>query len=76
MVELIYPDHERRKMELRLRGSSMRKVAAIVGVQPGSVTAVSQGRRRSRRIEEALAVALGTTPEQLFPDRYERRQGT
>ena len=66
----IYPEHEKLKMELRLRGSSMSQIAANVGVQPGSVTAVSQGIRRSRKIESALATAIGTTPETLFPSRY------
>ncbi|MFB2594857.1 transcriptional regulator [Paracoccus sp. p4-l81] len=65
-----YPEHEKLKMELRLRGSSMTQIAADVGVQPGSVTAVSQGIRRSRKIEAALAAAVGTTPEILFPCRY------
>lgn len=62
--------HEHLKMELRLRGTLMSAVAQSIGVGPGSVTAVSQGRRRSQRIEKALATALDTTPAKLFPDRY------
>lgn len=63
-------DHERLKMELRVRGTSMSKIAAKMGVLPGSVTTVSQGIRRSKRIEAALAEAVGQTVEELFPDRY------
>lgn len=62
--------HEHLKMELRLRGTSMSEIAQSMGVGPGSVTAVSQGRRRWQRIEKALATALDTTPAKLFPDRY------
>ena len=66
----VYPAHERLKMELRLRGTSISGIAAEIGVLPASVTLASQGLRRSRRIEAALAGALGTTPEKLFPERY------
>lgn len=65
-----YPNHERLKMELRLRGSSLTQIAFAMGVHPGSVTAVSQGLRRSRRIERALAAAVDKTPAELFPGRY------
>ncbi|WP_225972790.1 helix-turn-helix domain-containing protein [Paracoccus jeotgali] len=71
----VYPAHERLKMELRLRGTSISGIAARIGVLPASVTLASQGLRRSRRIEEALAEALGTTPERLFPDRYATEEG-
>lgn len=73
-MAIFYPEHERLKTELRRRGTSLSRVAAQIGVLPGSVTAVSQGIRRSKRIEEELASALGTTPEQLFPDRYKREE--
>jgi lambda repressor-like predicted transcriptional regulator len=31
---------------------------------------VGLGKHRSRRIESAIAQALETSPEQLWPDRY------
>lgn len=60
------------KRELRQRGSSMAQFSRDIGVTQGSVSLVSRGLHRSKRIEAALAVAVGTTPESLFPDRYPR----
>ncbi|MDF2143284.1 helix-turn-helix domain-containing protein [Paenirhodobacter sp. CAU 1674] len=57
-------------MELRLRGKSIASVARDLDVLRSTVTLVSQGLRRSSKIEHALADAIGTTPEALFPDRY------
>ncbi|NDW02688.1 MULTISPECIES: helix-turn-helix domain-containing protein [unclassified Salipiger] len=34
------------------------------------MTVVSQGYRKSHRIQKAIAKQLGITPQQLFPDRY------
>jgi lambda repressor-like predicted transcriptional regulator len=62
--------HERIKMQLRLHGSSLADVARDLSVARTSVTAVSQGLHRSRRIEAAIAGKLGVTPEQLWPKRY------
>lgn len=70
----LYPDHELLKMELRLRGTSMSQIAADIGVLPGSVTTVSQGRRRSKKIEAALADAVGKTVFELFPARYHQEK--
>ncbi|WP_245708087.1 helix-turn-helix domain-containing protein [Celeribacter baekdonensis] len=64
------PAHERLKMELRLRGKSIASVARELDVLRSTVTLVSQGLRRSSKIEKALANAVGTTPAELFPDRY------
>lgn len=57
-------------MRLRMAGSSLSIIARDLGVKPTTVTSVSQGLRRSRRIESAIAAALGTQPEKLWPDRY------
>ncbi len=62
--------HERIKMQLRLRGSSLAEVARELGVTRTTVTAVCQGRCRSRRIELAIATKLGQTAEQLWPERH------
>ncbi|MBM1817856.1 helix-turn-helix domain-containing protein [Pseudosulfitobacter pseudonitzschiae] len=61
--------HEEIKYRLRQRGVSLVQIARDLEISAGSVTAVSQGHRRSRRVEQALADALETTPEELFPDR-------
>lgn len=66
------PEHEQRKCDLRMRGTSLREIAAAEGVLPSSVSAVSQGRRRSRRIEAAIAHALDRRVEDVFHDRYKK----
>lgn len=62
--------HELVKYRLRKRQTSLAKISRDLGIQPGSVTAVSQGYRRSKRVEQALAEALDMTPEDLFPEHY------
>ncbi|TXH04647.1 MAG: hypothetical protein E6R07_07290 [Nevskiaceae bacterium] len=57
-------------MRLRLAGSSLADVARELGVAGTTVTSVSQGYRRSRRIESAIATKLGVTPRSLWPERY------
>ncbi|GHH03999.1 helix-turn-helix domain-containing protein [Pseudodonghicola xiamenensis] len=70
MPDIINIPHERLKMELRLRGKSIASIARELDVFRSSVTLVSQGLRRSEKIERALAEAIGMTPQELFPDRY------
>lgn len=62
--------HEFLKFQLRLVGSSMAKIARSLGISQSSVTVVSQGYRRSDRVQRAIADQLGATPQELFPDRY------
>lgn len=62
--------HEDVKQRLRLAGSSLTEIAQRLGVLQSTVTVVSQGYRKSHRIQDAIAQKLGTTPQQLFPDRY------
>lgn len=57
-------------MRLRLAGTSLAQIARDLGVTPTTVTSVSQGDRRSRRIEHTIALRLSTTPDKLWPDRY------
>lgn len=70
MSHTVNPAHERLKMELRLRGKSIASVARELEVLRSTVTLVSQGLRRSLKIEKALADAVEKTPAELFPDRY------
>ncbi|GAA4222024.1 helix-turn-helix domain-containing protein [Sagittula marina] len=63
-------NHEQLKCRLRQAGSSMAEIARTLGIKQSSVTVVSQGYRRSHRVQSAIACQLGTTPQELFPDRY------
>lgn len=67
--------HEHIKLRLRLVGSSLAEVARELCVAATTVTSVSQGHRRSRRIEMHIAEKLGTSAAELWADRYpqERR---
>lgn len=62
--------HERIKMRLWIAGSSLADVARELDVAATTVTSVSQGYRRSRRVETAIATKLGVLPNTLWPDRY------
>ncbi|WP_083554244.1 helix-turn-helix domain-containing protein [Paracoccus sp. SM22M-07] len=61
------------KLRLRSKGSSLAQVARNLSVLQSSVTVVSQGYRRSHRIQEAIATELQTTPSDIFPERYTER---
>lgn len=67
--------HSDVKVRLRERGSSLTRIANQLGVLQSTVTVVSQGYRRSHRIEAAIAGALGVTPQELFPERYSAQEG-
>ena len=62
--------HERIKFALRMSGSSLADVSRRLGVSQGAVSMVCVGRKRSKKIEAAIAAELGKTPEQLWPKRY------
>lgn len=66
--------HEKIKYELRSVGQSLAKIARSLELSQSTITQVSQGRHRSRRVEESIASALQTTPELLFPDRYPNQE--
>ena len=61
--------HERLKAELRIRGTSLARIARELGVSDAALSLVGKGYSRLRRIEKALADAAGVSPEALFPDR-------
>lgn len=62
--------HEWIKCHLRLRGSSLAKVAQELGLSPATVTIVSQGMRKSHRIESTISQKLGVPAAQLWPEKY------
>lgn len=66
--------HAKIKGALNLKGTSLSEIARALGVTPSSVSIVSRGYRRSRRIEQAIADALGETPQAVWPDRYRPEQ--
>lgn len=66
--------HELLKYRLRSAGSSMAQISKILGISQSSVTIVSQGYRRSHRIQTEIARQLNTTSETLFPDRYSGKE--
>lgn len=71
MEDRINPErHQRIKLGLKEAGTSLSKIARALAVTPQSVVISSQGHRISRRIDEALAAALGEEVEVLFPERY------
>jgi Ner family transcriptional regulator len=63
--------HIRIKNALALRGETLSSIARGLSVAPGTVSIVSRGFRRSRRIEKAIADALHCSPSELWPDRYQ-----
>lgn len=67
--------HEMIRARLRIAGSSFSALARELGKTPASVSLVSQGLRRSQRIQRAIAKKLGTTSEKIWPDRY-KQEGT
>lgn len=62
--------HERIKAELRIRGTSLAKLGRDLSVTGAAMSMVCIGHNRSVRIEAAIACALETTPECLWPERY------
>ena len=55
--------------QLRLRGDSLRAIARRIGVcQQAPSNALMNP---SKDIEQAIAEAIGLTPEQLFPERFD-----
>lgn len=63
--------HHRIKGALELRGLSLSAIARELDVAPTTVSIVSRGIRRSRRIEAAIAQAIGCEPAALWPQRYQ-----
>jgi lambda repressor-like predicted transcriptional regulator len=61
--------HDRIKSALGLKGLTLSDIARDLAVTPSTVSIVSRGFRRSHRVEQALASALGMTYSQLWPDR-------
>lgn len=68
--------HRRIKDALRARGTSLAAIAKELNVSRTTITCVSQGYRRSSRVEAAIANALNTSPQELWPERYKEESKT
>lgn len=66
--------HQRLKAELMANGYSISLIAESIGVSVATVIVVSQGYRKSARVQAAIAKALNRRPEEIWPDRYEPEQ--
>lgn len=62
--------HQEIRKALKELGYTITDVARELGISPATVTTVSQGYRRSAKVEAHLAQLLGTTASSLFPERY------
>lgn len=62
--------HASIKAALALRGRSLADIARRLDVAPTTISIVSRGFRRSRRIEAAIADELGLTAAEVWPSRY------
>ncbi len=71
-MEIDKAKHSQIKAALAAHGSGISALARHLSVAPSTITLVSQGYRRSHRIEKAIAEKLGTTPEKIWPERYKQ----
>jgi Ner family transcriptional regulator len=62
--------HEIVKARLRIVGTSLSAIARELSVSHSTVTIVSQGHRKSARIQEMIASKIGVDPQDIWPDRY------
>lgn len=62
--------HQEIRDALKARGLTISDVARQLGLSQATITTVSQGYRRSARVERHLAELLGMTCATLFPERY------
>lgn len=65
-----FEKHQYVKAQLQVRGTSLSALSRDLGVSPTSMTLVGMGVHRSKRIENAIAEALDTTAETLWPERF------
>ncbi|WP_371168803.1 helix-turn-helix domain-containing protein [Aliiroseovarius sp. 2305UL8-7] len=57
------------KAQLRTRGISLSQIGRELGLKPSTVSSVLAG-ARSLKVEQAIASALNTKPELIWPERY------
>lgn len=57
------------KARLRTNGTSMSQIGRELGLKPSTISSVVAG-ARSQKVERAIADALKTDPEKIWPERY------
>lgn len=62
----IFETHERLKMNLRLKGTSLAELARELGVSRTTMSLVGLRKLNNPRIEHAIAHALGQSADGLF----------
>ncbi len=55
---------------LRTNGTSMSQIGRELGLKPSTISSVVAG-ARSQKVERAIADALRTDPEKIWPERYQ-----
>lgn len=60
------------KARLIEAGIPLKAIAERAGVSPSLVSEVIRGRRTSLRVRRAMAAAIGTTVERLWPDNRKK----
>lgn len=68
------PNHHWIRTALKKRGLSMTDIARRLDVTPTTVCMVSRGAGRSRRVEQAIADAIGFGQHEIWPERYAVRE--
>ncbi|MEJ6404843.1 helix-turn-helix transcriptional regulator [Yoonia sp. 2307UL14-13] len=66
--------HSRIKKQLLDLGYTIQALADEIGVSRPTVSTVIAGLRTSHRVQSHLAGLLDTTPESLFPERYDKEE--
>ena len=66
---------EQIKADLAGYGLNLKDISERVGVRQQATSMVLNGHQRSRRIEAAIAEALGKPLHIVFPDRYQPPEG-
>ncbi len=68
-VQIDRQKHAKVKYLLDLAGSSFSDIAASLSLSPSTISSVSLGRSRSRRVEKAISERIGVPESELWPER-------
>lgn len=66
--------HEFVKAQLRIAGTSLAEISRDLGLSQATVGAASAGYSRSKRVEMTIAERLDSRPEDLWPERYPKKE--
>ncbi|WP_093968047.1 helix-turn-helix domain-containing protein [Actibacterium lipolyticum] len=68
-VQINREKHAKIKYLLDLAGSSFSDLASSLALSPSTISSVSLGRSRSRRVEKAISERIGVPESELWPER-------